>query len=483
MRPLTGIILAAGMGTRMKSEQPKVLHAVCGLPIVHHGVQAALDAGCSDVVVVVGQGGARVEEYLARAFAGRPVRTAVQEAQRGTGDAARAGLAVVGLQADLVLVMNGDVPLVRGTDLLEVAKPVQGEGVPPPGGGAPALSIATCVVDDASGYGRILREPPVGPCGGAVREIREQRDLRDDAERSVREINAGIYVATATFWREALATLRPDNAQGELYLTDVVGFASRAGRATATVTLGADVLAGVNDREQLAQVEEVMHAAIVRRARLSGATVREGARLDARVVVEPEAVIERGAMLRGATRVGRGALVDVGCVLTDVTVGPGAQLKPYSVATDSRIGAGAQIGPFAHLRPGSEIGDEAHVGNFVETKKTTMGKGAKANHLAYLGDGVVGAGANIGAGTIFCNYDGFQKHTTTIEEGAFIGSDSQLVAPVRVGANAYVATGTTVTRDVPADALAISRVKQENKEGYASRLKARMRAAKEAKAK
>jgi bifunctional UDP-N-acetylglucosamine pyrophosphorylase/glucosamine-1-phosphate N-acetyltransferase len=469
---MTGIVLAAGMGTRMKSERPKVLHAVCGLPIVHYGIQAALDAGCSDVVVVVGQGRAGVEEYVAKAFRGRPVRTAVQETQRGTGDAARAGLAAVGADADLVMVLNGDVPLVRGTDLLEVAKPMAEASAPF------ALSMATCLVDDPTGYGRVLRD-----LRESVIEIREHRDLRSDAERAVREINAGIYVAGAAFLRDALAALRPDNAQGELYLTDVVGLASRAGKPTATVTLGVDVLAGVNDREQLAEVEEVMHRTIVRRCRLGGATVREGVCIEASVVVEPDAVIERAVTLRGATRIERGATVDVGCVLTDVVVGAGAVLKPYSVATESRIGPRAQVGPFAHLRPGSDIGEEAHVGNFVETKKTTMGRGAKANHLAYLGDGVVGAGANIGAGTIFCNYDGFAKHTTTIGEGAFIGSDSQLVAPVTVGANAYVATGTTVTRDVPPDALAISRVKQENKEGYASKLKARMRAAKEAKAK
>ncbi|MGH7437661.1 MAG: NTP transferase domain-containing protein, partial [Polyangiaceae bacterium] len=206
MRPLTGIVLAAGMGTRMKSERPKVLHPVCGLPIVHHAVQAALDAGCSDVVVVVGQGRAMVEAYLAKAFAGRPVRTAVQESQRGTGDAARAGLSVVGPEADLVLVSNGDVPLVRGDDLLAVVKGL-GEGH--------GLSLATCLVDDASGYGRVLREGD--PRTGRVVEIREQRDLRSDAERAVREINAGIYVATAAFWRESLASLRTDNAQGEYY--------------------------------------------------------------------------------------------------------------------------------------------------------------------------------------------------------------------------------------------------------------------------
>ena len=466
MHTTTAIILAAGQGTRMKSALAKVMHPVSGLPIVHFVIQAALDAGCSEVVVVVGHGRQAVEEYIGRAFPGGRVRTALQEQQRGTGDAARAGLAAVGPLTDRVLVVNGDVPLTRGEDLLAVAAPLDQER-------GPALALATCVLDDPSGYGRVVRQ------GGQVVLIREHRDLKDPAERALREINAGIYATHVAFLREALATLAPNNAQGELYLTDIVQFASNATERIATVELGADVLVGINDREQLAHVDRLLQARIVRRWRLEGVTVRNGARIEALAILEGDATIEGGAVLRGRTRVGRGATVDVGCVLTDTDVGEGAMVKAYSVATDARIGARAQIGPFSHLRPASDIGEDAHVGNFVETKKTRLGRGAKANHLAYLGDGVIGAGANVGAGTIFCNYDGFQKHTTTIEDGAFIGSDSQLVAPVTVGKDAYVATGTTVTRDVPADALAISRVKQENKEGYAGKLRAKMKAAKD----
>jgi bifunctional UDP-N-acetylglucosamine pyrophosphorylase/glucosamine-1-phosphate N-acetyltransferase len=255
-----------------------------------------------------------------------------------------------------------------------------------------------------------------------------------------------------------------------------VAFASNAGEIVTTVQLGEDVLAGINDRAQLADIDRVMQARIVKAWRTAGVTVRDGARIEAGVVLQEDVTVEGGAVLRGRTRVGRGSTVDVGCVLTDAEVGEGVHLKPYSIATDSRIGPGAQIGPFAHLRPGSDIGEDAHVGNFVETKKTRMARGAKANHLAYLGDGVIGEGANIGAGTIFCNYDGFRKHTTTVGDGAFIGSDSQLVAPVTIGANAYVGTGTTVTRDVPADSLAIGRARQENKDGYAPRLRARLKA-------
>ncbi len=467
MQTTTAILLAAGQGTRMKSAIPKVMHRLCGLPIVHFGVQAALDAGCGEVVVVVGHGRQLVEEYLGRAFPRERVRTVVQEQQRGTGDAARVGLAVVRSDMVRALILNGDVPLVRGEDLRAVAQPLDDANAPA------AVTLATCVVDDPTGYGRVLRK------AGRVVDIREHRDLQSEGERSIREINAGIYAANVTLWTEAVATLVPNNAQEELYLTDIVAFASNAGERIATVGLGADVLAGINDREQLAEVEEAMHARLVRGWRRAGATVRKGARLEAGVALEPDAVVETGAVLRGSTRIGRGATVDVGCVLTNVVVGDGAVLKPYTVATDSFIGPRAQVGPFAHLRPESDLGEEAHVGNFVETKKTKLGRGAKANHLAYLGDGIIGDGANIGAGTIFCNYDGAGKHTTTIEAGVFIGSDSQIVAPVTIGRDAYVATGTTVTRDVPAEALAIGRAPQQNKEGYAPRLRARFKAARD----
>jgi bifunctional UDP-N-acetylglucosamine pyrophosphorylase/glucosamine-1-phosphate N-acetyltransferase len=468
MENTTAIVLAAGHGTRMKSALPKVMHTVCGLPIVHFGVQAALEAGCSEVVVVVGHGRQLVEEYLARAFDSGRVRTAVQERQLGTGDAAAVGLAAAAEASARVLVLNGDVPLITAADVQSVLERLD---VAPSG---PALTLATCVVDDPTGYGRVLRKK------GAVLEIREQRDLRSDDEASVREINAGVYAGRAQLLRQALASLVPDNAQGELYLTDVVAFISKAGERIETVERPAEVLAGVNDREQLAHIEHAMRTRIIRNWRVAGVTVRQGAQIDAGVVLEPDATVESGVVLRGRTRVAAGALVDVGCVLTNVDVGRGAIVKPYSVATDARIGARAFVGPFAHLRPETDIGDEAHVGNFVETKKTRMRRGAKANHLSYLGDSLIGEGANVGAGTIFCNYDGFRKHTTTIEDGAFIGSDSQIVAPVTIGANAYVATGTTVTRDVPPDALAIGRAKQENKEGYAAKLRARLKAAKPA---
>lgn len=458
------IVLAAGQGTRMKSERPKVLHELAGRPMLAFPIEAALSAGATRVVVVVGHGRDEVEASIAASFDPR-VTTAVQSEQRGTGHAARCALpALDGFEGDVVI-LCGDVPLLEpeAIDALRQAR----QGV--------ELSLLTCRAPDPKGYGRILRD-----ASGAVTAIREHKDA-SEAERAIDEINAGVYAAPISFLRESLEALRADNAQGELYLTDVVAAAATRGGARA-VSWSMESVGGVNDRAQLAEAAAILRRRIAVRHARAGVTVRDLDRtyIDAGVTIEADAVIEPGVTLRGNTHVGRGARVDVGAVLTDVTVLPGAYLKPYTVASESRVGEGAQIGPFAHLRPGSELGPEVHVGNFVETKKTSMARGAKANHLAYLGDGVIGEGVNIGAGTIFCNYDGFQKHTTVLEAGCFIGSDSQLVAPIKVGEGAYVGTGTTVTRDVPADALAVGRARQENKEGYASRLRRKLKASADA---
>jgi bifunctional UDP-N-acetylglucosamine pyrophosphorylase/glucosamine-1-phosphate N-acetyltransferase len=464
----------------MKSSLPKVLHAVCGRPLVHYPVRAALEAGCGEVVVVVGHAREHLEGYLAEAFgasaaaAGRipeawtgRVKTALQREQRGTGDAARSGLEAVRADAERVLIFYGDVPLLAADDVALVAKILDEDT-------AAAMSIATCTTSDPFGYGRVLRD-----AHGQIIEIREQKDLCSDEERAIKEWNPGIYAASVKFLQEALASLQPNNAQGEYYLTDIVSFATQRGQRVIGVPSRPEVMDGVNDRAQLALAERAMSERIVRKHRLTGITVRDGARIEDSVVIEKDAVIESFVVLRGFTRVGAGSVVDVGCVLTNADVAEGVVLKPYSVVTDSIVRERAQIGPFSHLRPESDIGEEVHVGNFVETKKTRLDRGAKANHLAYLGDGFVGENANIGAGTIFCNYDGFQKQITRIGKGAFIGSDSQLVAPITIGDGAYVGTGTTVTKDVPADALAIGRAMQENKEGYGSRLRSKLKAQKE----
>ncbi len=462
MASQTAIILAAGQGTRMKSALPKVLHPIAGRPLLHYPVRAAVDAGCDDIVVVVGHGRDLVEKYLQSAFDSR-VRTVVQATQRGTGDAARVGVQALEKNKDQpVIVFYGDVPLIEAADLRLVLEHKKASQAP--------LAIATCTVADPTGYGRVIRDER-----RKVVAIREQRDLENDDQRAIREINPGIYVALESFLREALDGLESKNAQGELYMTDIVERTSKRGAHITAIDARESVLFGVNDRVQLFEAEKRMHRRIRARHQRAGVTVRGGALIDDSVEIEPDAHVDTNAVLRGATRVGAGVHVGVGSVLVDVVVGANTIIKPYSVLEKSRIGERAQIGPYTHVRPESEIADEVHLGNFVETKKTKMAKGAKANHLAYLGDGVIGERANIGAGTIFCNYDGVNKHTTTIGAGAFIGSDSQIVAPVTIGDGAYVATGTTVTKDVPSDALAIGRAKQENKEGYASRLKARMK--------
>jgi bifunctional UDP-N-acetylglucosamine pyrophosphorylase/glucosamine-1-phosphate N-acetyltransferase len=461
--PVTAVILAAGQGTRMKSARPKVLHELCGRPMLHHVVHAALAAGAAEVVVVVGHGRDEVRASLEAAF-GERVRTAVQDAQQGTGHAVRCALPSLGEAAERVLVLYGDTPLLDPAELAGLGRALDEEPTAP-------LAMLTVRVADPTGYGRILRA--ARDRGGRVVRIVEHRDASAE-ERAIDEINPGIYLAHVAFLRDAVGRLTPNNAQGELYLTDIVEMASATAAVATVACRDAASVAGINDRAQLAAAEELLYARIADAHRRAGATLRAGVHVDASVVVEPDAVIEHAVVLRGKTRIGAGARVDVGSVLTDVTVAEGAVLKPYTIAQASTIGRAAQVGPFSHLRPESRIEEEAHVGNFVETKKTTLHRGAKANHLAYLGDGEVGEGANIGAGTIFCNYDGFRKHKTEIGAGAFIGSDTQLVAPVRIGVGAYVATGTTVTRDVPAGALAISRVRQENKEGYAERLKGRL---------
>ncbi|MDF3067042.1 MAG: glmU [Polyangiaceae bacterium] len=459
MSSLSAIVLAAGLGTRMKSPLPKVMHTVAGRPLLAYALRAAFDAGVEHAVVVT-SGRPEIEEFLNEQFGGRVVTT-VQDPPRGTGDAARIGLAHV--RTERVLILCGDTPLLRAKELAELVavldRPSAGE-----------LSLMTCLLDSPDGYGRVVRDD-----AGRVCEVREQRDLRSDMERGIREVNAGMYAGRTATIGAALADVRPNNAQGEYYLTDIV--ASIARLSTVTPVQGhRDALLGVNDRAQLRDAEELMLERIRRRHAEAGVTVRGNPHIDDTVEIAPDATVDNGATLRGSTRVGAGSRVDVGCVLSGAVVSEGVILKPYTVITSSEVGDRAQLGPFSHLRPDSVIEAEAHLGNFVETKATRVRRGAKANHLAYLGDADIGEQANIGAGTIVCNYDGTSKHRTMIGAGAFVGSDSQLVAPVTVGRGAFVASGTTVVRDVPEDALAIGRPEQINKEGYAVKLREKLAA-------
>jgi len=448
----------------MKSSRPKVLHTIAGRPLLYYPLKAAFEAG-AEHAVIVSNGRSEIPTELERYFPKEKFSIAVQQVARGTGDAARVGLELV--KTERVLIVYGDTPLVRASELSALVAVLDGSA-------APLVSLLTCELDDPHGYGRVLRDGD-----GRVLAIREQKDLANDAERRVREVNAGMYAADTRTLRDAVSRIVPSNAQGEYYLTDIVEIVG--GARCAGVQGHPEALVGVNDRAQLHAAELIMFQRIRERHARAGVTLRGDVCIDEGVEIGEDVEIEVGVRLRGKTRIGRGSRIDVGSVLDDVSLGEDVVVKAYSVMTQSEVARAAQIGPFSHLRPDSEIGEEAHIGNFVETKKTRVQRGAKANHLAYLGDADVGPKANVGAGVIVCNYDGFQKQRTVIGEGAFIGSDSQLVAPLHIGKGAYVATGTTVTKDVPDDALAIGRVRQETKEGYGARLRGRLKAAYDAK--
>jgi bifunctional UDP-N-acetylglucosamine pyrophosphorylase/glucosamine-1-phosphate N-acetyltransferase len=455
---LACIVLAAGKGTRMKSAKVKVLHTALGAPLCAYPIDRARELGATPVIAVLGHQRPEVEKTLAARYGQDTITVVEQAEQKGTGHAVMLGLAPLAGWEGVVLILSGDVPLLQRSTLEALLGEARRTG---------GLALLTAKVADPTNYGRIVRDRK-----GRVQRIVEHKDA-SAAERRITEINTGVYAAPASFLRTATAALKSDNAQGEYYFTDVVAVAGK-GIGAHAVDVSHEETAGVNDRRQLVAVEQVLRNRVLA-ALGEQATFRD----PASTVVEPgvqvgqDAEIGRNVTLRGRTIIGAGARIDDGCVLVDTVVGEGAEVKPYSVATESIIGPGCKIGPFAHLRPGTELGPDVHVGNFVETKKTKLGRGSKANHLSYLGDAVIGEKVNVGAGTITCNYNGYEKRQTIIEDGAFIGSDSQLVAPVRIGKRAVVSAGATVTGDVPDGALALTRVAQVNKEGYADRLASR----------
>lgn len=457
MNDTVAVILAAGLGTRMKSTRPKALFEVAGLPLVAYPIRAALAAGVGRVVVVVGHQADAVRDRIQALFPEADIAFVIQEEQRGTAHATRCA-AGAAAPFPCALLMNGDLPLLTSTTIAGLRTAFEASGG--------AFALVTAMLDEPGGFGRIVRDD-----AGSVRRIVERRDATPE-ERSIREVNVGLYLAeTASLFRD-LDAVDDANRVHEFYFTDLVGLRTAAGQTVGVHVLDdAGEAAQVNDRVELAAVDAAMLRRNARDLMAAGVTVRlpDTVMIDTGCTVGPDSEIGPGVELHGATRVGAGCVVGRGCVLTNVTAGDRVTVKPYCVLTDARVAEGAVLGPFAHLRPGADVGPDAHVGNFVEMKKTTLGPGSKANHLTYLGDCTVGRGVNIGAGTITCNYDGANKLPTVIEDGAFIGSDTQLVAPVRVGRDAYVGAGTTVTRDVPEGALAISRAPQRNIEGYAER--------------
>jgi bifunctional UDP-N-acetylglucosamine pyrophosphorylase/glucosamine-1-phosphate N-acetyltransferase len=459
--PLACLILAAGKGTRMNSVRNKVLHPLLGVPMAAYAVECARAAGAATVVTVLGHQKPEVARAIEERCGKGSITVVEQKQQKGTGHAVRLGLAPLRSFAGLVAILYGDVPLLRAETLSSLVAAARKTG---------SLAMLTAVVRDPTGYGRVVRDDQ-----GRIRQVIEHKDA-SRAQHRIAEVNAGIYAAPVEFLRTATARLSARNAQGEYYLTDIVARAA-AGIGVVSVQVTAEEMMGVNDREQLASAERILLSRIIR-GHLRYATFRAPklAYVEASVTIEPDAEIGRNVVLRGKTHVGAGARIEDGAILNNAVVGPGAQVLPYCVIDDTTIGARAKVGPFAHLRAGTELGPEVQVGNFVETKQARLGRGSKANHLTYLGDSIIGEKVNVGAGTITCNYNGYEKRKTIIEDGAFIGSDTQLVAPVRVGKRAVVAAGATVVEDVAPGVLAISRVPCKQVEGYADRLARRYRA-------
>jgi bifunctional UDP-N-acetylglucosamine pyrophosphorylase/glucosamine-1-phosphate N-acetyltransferase len=460
------VVLAAGHGTRMKSGTPKVLHPVLGEPMLAHVLRAAEALEPHKVAIVVGAGRQAVQAWVEA----HPPRSdwafAVQDPPRGTGDAVRVALPALD-DCDEIVVLYGDVPALRGETLQAL---VQARGDAP-------VSLLVARVDDPAAYGRVLLDDE-----GRVLRIVEYADATE-AERAVDLINVGMMAIDGDFARAGIAKLQAGNAQGELYLTDLLEQATAAGTpGRPCVAADASEIHGVNHRGELSRATETLrgrrNAALMR----SGVTMEDPATtwIEATARVAADVVLGGGVELRGATSVASGAHIERGCVLRDTAVGASAHLKPYTVASEAQVGAHTAVGPFAHLRPGTVLGAEVKVGNFVETKKTVLEDGVKASHLSYIGDAHVGAGSNIGAGTITCNYDGVNKHKTVLGERVFIGSDTQLVAPVHLADDVYVGAGSTVTGDAPAGSLVISRVPQRIIEGWTERKRAKMAAEKAA---
>jgi bifunctional UDP-N-acetylglucosamine pyrophosphorylase/glucosamine-1-phosphate N-acetyltransferase len=466
------IIMAAGLGKRMKSALAKVLHPVAGRPMVLYVLDIACGLAEQGVAVVVGHQGADVRKVVEAV--GGQVAVAEQTKQLGTGHAvlqARPVFAgVAHRRPTRYLILNGDTPLLTEATVRELLAMHDAQGA--------AVTLLTAVLDDASGYGRVIRhrrdEWLHGAADNRVQSIVEDKDA-SPAERSVREINVGTYVVDGEFLFPALDKLDPRNAQGEYYLTDIVQMAVQQGRTVSALRLrDIDEGLGINSRVQLAEAEGVIRQRIRERWLQAGVTMRDPAStwIDADVTIGRDTLLYPNVTLEGRTVIGEETIVHSGARITDCTIGDRVEILDQCIFRESQIEDDAHLGPFVHLRPGTVVRRKGKVGNFVEMKKTELGEGSKANHLSYLGDATIGHGVNIGAGTITCNYDGYKKFHTVVGDGVFIGSDVQLVAPVTVGPGSVIAAGATVTQDVPADALVISRVPQVTREGWAARRRA-----------
>ena len=450
---LAVVIMAAGKGTRLKSRRPKVLHEVGGKPLLGHVIGAASHiVAPADIYVIVGHQAERVRE----AVSATGVHFIEQTEQRGTGHAIQCARKSIA-DYDDVLVLSGDVPLIRPETIEKVIKFHLANHA--------AMTILTAEPDDPTGYGRVLPRSADSP---EVESIIEQNALSLE-QKSLSQINSGMYAFKTGPLLAHLDKITADNAHGELYLTDMARLLRDAGQRVVSVQAAEAVeVLGTNTIAEVVALDAALRVQAAKRLMAAGVTIfrPDTCVIDADVEVQADTIIEPFVQLLGSTRIGANCHIRSYTVVENCTLGDRVLLRQSCILSDSVVADGAKIGPFAHLRPGSDIGEDAHVGNFVETKKARLGKGAKANHLTYLGDAEVGAGSNIGAGVITCNYDGVHKHATRIGEGVFVGSDSTLVAPISIDDGAYIGAGSCITRDVPAGALAIGRAHQVTKEGW-----------------
>jgi bifunctional UDP-N-acetylglucosamine pyrophosphorylase/glucosamine-1-phosphate N-acetyltransferase len=459
LEQIATIVLAAGKGTRMKSEVVKVLHPILGLPMLSYPIALSLSGVKAErTIVVVGYQADQIKER----FKDPRIRFALQEEQLGTGHAALQAIPFLKTFSGAALILCGDVPLVKADTLRAfIGAFEESQSI---------LSVLTTLVENPFGYGRILRSPE-----GWLEKIVEEKDA-SEKERTVREINTGIYCVKVPFLVEGLGEIGKDNAQGEYYLTDLVEIARKKGlRCSAYVVSDPIEVMGINTRVDLAMANEVLRLAKLNDLMLSGVTIVDPKTtyIDQPVEVGKDTILYPNCHLQGRTKIGERCIVEPNSKISDSIIGNDVTVRSNSVITESKIEEGASIGPFSHLRPLSEVKTRAKIGNFVEVKKSIIGKGSKANHLTYIGDSMVGEDVNIGAGTITCNYDGIEKHQTIIGDRVFVGSNVELVAPVKVGKDSTIGAGSTITKDVPGGALAISRMKQKNIRGWSTKIKHR----------
>jgi bifunctional UDP-N-acetylglucosamine pyrophosphorylase/glucosamine-1-phosphate N-acetyltransferase len=444
---LSVIILAAGQGTRMKSALPKVMHKLAGMPMLEHVYNRSLELAAEDIHIVYGHGGEHLHEYCSDF----DVEWVLQDKQLGTAHAVEQ--ASPHIEDDhVVLILYGDVPLIKANTLKTLINNVTKD----------SIALLTVDLQDPTGYGRIIRD------SGKVTAIVEHKDATD-AQKQIKEVNTGILALYAGYLNACLKKIDNNNVQGEFYLTDIIELAVNDGKTVVTTQPeNTYEVEGVNDRNQLSRLERIKQREMVEAIMADGITVADPSRVDIRgeLVIGNDSFIDVNCIFEGKVSIGSNVIIGAGSVISDSTIGDGCIIKPYSVIEKAVIDSKVEVGPFARLRPGTSLKENSRVGNFVEIKNTQLGTGSKANHLTYLGDTDVGSNVNIGAGTITCNYDGANKHKTIIKDGAFIGSDTQLVAPVTVGENATIGAGSTITRDTEDGELTLSRTEQKTVRGW-----------------